>query len=178
MTEKKPFADQWESSTTLFGIWIGSVDVIRIKKNQDFEKMTKEILADMFKNVENLYKTGARNFLILDIFQLDDTPYNKSGKVDFLKDDITYYNNLLKKNVEKFFKSKKDVNIFYYDINSLVTDIISNCKDYGLDNCVDAYNLNKDKDVKGFLWSDFTHTTYTANAIFTENIETLLKTKN
>jgi len=175
MSYNKTFNEEWESSNSLFAIWIGSVDIIRIKKEQNIEELSEKIISNMFNIIEKLYNTGARNYLILNILYLNKSPYNKSGKINYMEYNINYYNDILRKKVKNYFINKKDVNIFFYDINYLIDEIINNCHEYGFNNCKDAWNLNKNKNVNDFFWSDFTHTTYKVNAIFSKKLMNFLK---
>ena len=46
---------------------IGSVDIIRIKKEQNIVELIEKIISNMYNIIEKLYNTGAKNFLILNI---------------------------------------------------------------------------------------------------------------
>jgi len=175
MTFNKYFNGEWKSSNSLFAIWIGSEDIIRIPEKSNIEKLSEQIISNMFDVIEKLYNDGARNFLILNIFYLNKTPYNKSGKINYMNFNINYYNKILKNKLNYYFKTKNDLNIFFYDINYLIDGIIEHCYNYEFNNCKDAWVLNKDKNVEDFFWSDLTHTTYKANSIFSEKINEFLK---
>ncbi|KAL6593673.1 hypothetical protein U3516DRAFT_567773 [Neocallimastix sp. 'constans'] len=177
MTFNKYFNGEWKSSNSLFAIWIGSEDIIRIPEKSNIEKLSEQIISNMFDVIEKLYNDGARNFLILNIFYLNKTPYNKSGKINYMNFNINYYNEILKNKVNYYFKTKNDLNIFFYDINYLIDGIIEHCYNYEFNNCKDAWVLNKDKNVEDFFWN-FTHISNKANKILAEDINDLLNSIN
>ena len=49
--KEKPFDDVWESTTTLFGILIGSVDVIRIREKIRHLRVRKDVSSFFYENI-------------------------------------------------------------------------------------------------------------------------------
>eukprot|EP00833_Pecoramyces_ruminatium_P001778 jgi/Orpsp1_1/1175810/evm.model.c7180000055296.1 len=76
MIKGKRFYNRWNSSDSLFTIWIGNVDIKNITKYKNIKIYSNNILNDMFKTIEKLYKLGARNILLMNIFPYEKTPYN------------------------------------------------------------------------------------------------------
>lgn len=93
-----------------------------------------------------------------------------------MKHDINYFNNILKEYIKSFFNEYNDVNVFFFDINYLINEILNDCQKYNFKDCKNAFNIAKDenKNINDFFWSDYTHTSFKANEIFAKEIDKFL----
>jgi len=174
MSIGKRFNKNWNSTSTLFAVWIGANDVKRIKEK--YERLTK-LQKVYFKILENLYNAGARNFLLINILPLEKAAayyYHPDQLNIYLKKNVFNFNKYLIENSKKFFSKFSDINLFYYDINKKLTNIIDNCNKYMFKNCISAWIENKNLNMEEFLWADMTHISDKANEILAKSIDELL----
>ncbi|ORY54136.1 hypothetical protein LY90DRAFT_670219 [Neocallimastix californiae] len=175
MTEGKQYGDRWNSTSSLFAIWIGTNDILNVNRwkrvNREFDKVNKVL----FNLVEGMYYEGARNFLFLNIPPMERSPYNKRGNRNYLKNYITYFNKVIYNYSENLFKNHPDINLFIYDTNGQYNYILDRCNQYKYTDCKNAWNKMKgNPNIKKFFWSDFTHMSYRGNAYMAKDIEELL----
>lgn len=172
MTGKGKFSNKWESTKAIFIIWIGSNDIIHIKNNR---QLIKKINSIQFDIIEKLYNLGARNFIIFTLSPVDRAPYNLNGKINYLKNEVAYFNDLIKLNSKNLYEKLPGLNIFIYDIYQRFYEIINNCKKFNFKDCVNPWDMNKENSIKKYFWKDWTHTTWKTNKLIAKDLNNILK---
>ncbi|GAB1525522.1 hypothetical protein RhiTH_008685 [Rhizoctonia solani] len=148
MTEQ---ADQWvqawksdliraptKSSLAAFFIGINDTgDVNGWTNITDWSAFWKAEMNSYFRVVDQVYDTGLRHFLFLNV---PDRPTSGSNP------QIATFNSLLAQHVAAFKASNKDVSAILFDTNKLFADILDNAAAYGFTNTTgffgDRLNLN------------------------------------
>ncbi|OUM58147.1 carbohydrate esterase family 16 protein, partial [Piromyces sp. E2] len=127
----------WNSKNSLFGIWFGINDTGNRKitddlSNEDYEAMT---FLMYFRLLDELYQSGARNFLIINIPDLQYAPFVVSNGDDssFWMEKIASFNTLLPKYIKNFQKTHRDANIFLYDAFDEFRYIRDNYSQFGIE---------------------------------------------
>jgi len=172
MSEGKQFEKIWNKNNSLFAFWIGNIDIHQLyRKNVTIE--IDKITNKLFESINKMYDVGARNILILNIF-------NKGcilNKNHFLKNDVLEFNNNVLKRSEDFFKKHSDSNFIIYKANNKLANIYSNCKEYKFEDCTNMWEKNKEKNISIYLWVN-SHLTDRGNKILAEDINNLLNSIN
>ncbi|KAF8706112.1 carbohydrate esterase family 16 protein, partial [Rhizoctonia solani] len=136
MTEQ---ADQWvqawksdliraptKSSLAAFFIGINDTgDVNGWTNITDWSAFWKAEMNSYFRVVDQVYDTGLRHFLFLN---LPDRPTSGSNP------QVATFNSLLVQQVAAFKASNKDVSAILFDTNKLFADILDNAAAYGFTN--------------------------------------------
>jgi len=173
----------WTSKDSLFGVWFGINDTGNRKStddltNEDYEAMTFLIY---FRLLDELYQAGARNFVILNIPDLEYAPLVVStGGQPFWMEKIASFNKLLPQYIKDFHKSHKDTNIFLYDAFNESKYIRDNYTKLGIEEvdgiCPDIWNpdetcLPKEK----YYWANDLHPCITVHKALTEDLYKFMK---
>ena len=171
----KKFNKVWKSQNSLFGIWMGSNDV-RLVDGDDQTKhnLYNKALDKMSSILEDMYKNGARNFLIINIPPLETTPFSIKHNIDYVKKDADYFNSQLEYNMKLLSEKHEDINIFIYDVNKRFLDIVNNCNEYQFEDCKNAWVKTKQYPINKYLYSDMNHYTYKAYETFVSDIVDML----
>lgn len=126
-----PASAPWKSSDTLFSIFIGINDV----GNSYYASNSTQIKDAIFKLysalVEDLYTTGARNFLFLNVPPVDRSPLTVSGgtySTTTEKADIADFNARIVSMVANLTRVHPDSTSFIFDTNALFTQVLDNPK--------------------------------------------------
>lgn len=142
----------------LYILWAGGNDY-----TYDGNKNTTGVVNNLSVAINDLYKSGARNFLIGNLPDLSKTPLGSSGvlvPVDELQDTVKDHNALLKKEVKDLNQSLFNSNIALFDVNALFKDVIKKPSKYGLENvsngCLLVGCTNPDEYL---FWDNFHPTT-------------------
>ncbi|KAH8806883.1 hypothetical protein DL96DRAFT_1763946 [Flagelloscypha sp. PMI_526] len=134
----KPDYSPWSATTSLFASWIGINDINR--------SVVSERLPLEFILQDELYTSGARNFLFLNVPPFDRSPGgNYSTEV---KDQITLWNDLLPTLVQNFTDTHTDSTAFIFDTQALWEEFYEDPENFGIAD-VDA--------IGGGLWYDSYH---------------------
>jgi len=172
MSERKKFNEIWNNNNTLFAFWIGNIDIHQLYRKNVTTEIDK-ITDKLFESINKMYNVGARNILILNIFNMG-CIINKSH---YLRNDVLEFNNNVIKKSENFFKKHSDTNFIIYKANNKLDDIFSNCKKYNFKDCTNMWINNKKKNSKDYLWIN-SHLTDPGNKILAEDINNLLNSIN
>lgn len=171
MSKGKKFYNEWNKKDSLFALWIGNNDIINLyKKNVTSE--IDEITDNLFDTIEKMYIVGARNILILKIFQKN---YIINKNKSYLKNDILRFNNNIITKSKILFEKYPDINLIIYNTPDKLEEVISNCNAYKFKDCVN--NWDKNKDIKEFFWVN-SHISDPGNKILAQDINDLLDSLN
>ncbi|CAE6402315.1 unnamed protein product [Rhizoctonia solani] len=134
-----------KSSLAAFFIGINDTgDVSGWKNITDWTAFWNTEMDSYFKAVDQVYNTGLRSFLFLNV-------PNRIGT----NPQIATFNSLLKERIEIFKASKKDVTTIFFDTNKLFADVLANAAAYGFTNTT-GYCQCTDP---GYFWYNSGHVT-------------------
>jgi len=105
-----------------------------------------------------------KNILIINLL-----PLHKIIEKDNFKNDIPYFNKMLKYNSEKFYNKYSDLNIFIYNICKKIEYIINNCNKYSFKSCISK----GEKDQKNLFYG-WLHLSELGNKLITDDINNFL----
>jgi len=177
MSLNKTYFDRWNSKDTLFAIYLGSNDIHEVNylnNNKTVNENINRIIQTMFMKIEDIYKVGGRNFLILNISRLDLAPINANHKHQYYKKLIPYFNNMIKDSSQILFNKYNDINIIVYDTNTEFKFIMNEYKTFGFLSAKEPWISNKYKSKNEYFFYDNTHITSKGNKILAEGINNLL----
>jgi phospholipase/lecithinase/hemolysin len=126
---------------TLYVIWAGGNDYY-------FNKTISpsSVTASILKGVEDLRKIGVKHLLIVNQSPIQAMPFIETQEqVVYYRDRTIYHNNNLSIGITKLDYNRKQINLYLFDVYSLVLKIISNESNYSLntkDNCWNVLNGN------------------------------------
>lgn len=119
-----------DKSHTLYIIWLGGNDYL-IGKVEDPAKAVSAVIATLDANIENLISKGAKNFLIMNLPDLGMTPDSKAAGNQLLLSEITAMHNIaLQAGILVLQAKHRNVNLHFFDINSLYTDLLKHPEVY------------------------------------------------
>jgi len=175
MTKNKKFYNEWNSKSTIFGIWIGYVDVKNsneIKK----EEMTKSVQNEMFYIIENLYNNGAKNIILFNVLPCEKAAYNyhHNGALNRFENITNYFNDHLKEKSMSFVDKHLDINFIMFNVHDLINKVINNCEKYKFKDCKSAWIKNMNNNIEEYFWYDMTHLSCKANEIISKELNELL----
>jgi len=177
MSLNKKYFDRWNSKDTLFAIYLGSNDIHEVNflnNNKTVNENINGIIQSMFMKIEDIYKVGGRNFLILNISPLDLAPINAHQKHQYYENLIPYFNDGIKDAAQKLFNNHNDINIIVYDTNTEFRFIINEYQKFGFLSGKKPWIFNKNKSRNDYFFYDNTHITGKGNKILAEDINNLL----
>jgi len=165
----------WNSQNSLFCIWIGSNEIrSACGNNQVPETLYNNALDRLLQILEDIYNSGARNYLFLNIPPLETIPYYMRHVYPFVKNDVEYFNTHLDNTIQLFSEKHDDINIFVYDVHKRSLDVINHCKAYQFKDCKRAWLKTKKYPLRKYFYSDLSHNTYKANEIFVKDMLEML----
>lgn len=116
----------WNVDNSLFAFWIGINDV-----NHSFTYMSDDLFHNLFRSyinlVEQVYETGARNFLFLNVPPVDRSPMVRDRGVEAQakeKDVTAEFNRRLGGMVDEILWTYNGVRVLQYDTHSLFTAVL------------------------------------------------------
>ncbi|KAJ1304683.1 hypothetical protein OPQ81_005822 [Rhizoctonia solani] len=134
-----------ESSLAAFFIGINdTADISGWKNITDWTAFWNTEMDSYFKAVDDVYNTGLRAFLFLNV------PNRINSNTQ-----IATFNSLLAQRVEAFKASRKDVSVTLFDTNKLFADVLANGAFYGFTNTT-GYCQCTDP---GYFWYNAGHVT-------------------
>jgi len=126
---------------TLYVIWAGGNDYY-FNKTINPSSVTASIL----NGVEDLLKIGVKHLLIVNQSPIQAMPFIETQEqVVYYRDRTIYHNNNLSIVITKLDYNRKQINLYLFDVYSLVLKVISNESNYSLntkDNCWNVLNGN------------------------------------
>jgi phospholipase/lecithinase/hemolysin len=187
----------WEPSTTLFAIWIGINDVGNSYAATASGNTTvyKAILSEYASLVNQLYITGARNFLFLNVPPVDRSPLTASSgpSAQALEASrITLFNSGVTKLARNLAHENKQNNVFLYDAHTLFEEALDNpqhfpqtalyrnttdfCFDYENGTvAMDTFNASCGYPVNQYFWLNSLHPTYPMHDLLASKVAMELK---
>ncbi|KAM0797630.1 hypothetical protein BDR22DRAFT_810135 [Usnea florida] len=169
----------WNASNTLFATFFGINDVRRCTD----QPLTKDDCSEIFTSLfaiyafllEQLYQTGARNFLLLDIPPLNLLPFSHKWGHPVPPPAIILWNTMLSALATQLSTTHPDATIFQYSTHTLFTSVIADPTSYPptalyvntTNNC-EVYRDAREKGVfkeecgvavERYLWRDALHPT-------------------
>ncbi|KAL4788959.1 hypothetical protein BDV19DRAFT_395492 [Aspergillus venezuelensis] len=124
----------WESTTTLFAIWIGVNDINRSYMG-DYTS-TNEADFEQYRAVlDTLYELGARNFLLLNAPPLERSPAVTGFETAYVRiprclNMTTDWNDRLENLQEDIRNNYQDSNVFLLDTNAMFNEVIDDPAKY------------------------------------------------
>jgi len=167
----KPASTPWTSSNTLFSVWIGINDIGNSYSNGGGSTFNAKLITAYFGLVQQLYNSGARNFLFINVPPVDRSPLmlSQSASAQALeKQTILNYNSQLSAAVSKFSSANSGVKTWIWDSNAEFTTILNNPTAYGFKDAT-SYGATGD------FWGNNYHPSQAAHQIFAQQIANLLK---
>ncbi|KAK0130432.1 hypothetical protein ONS96_000951 [Cadophora gregata f. sp. sojae] len=142
----------WQGSNTLFTSWIGINDVSDAWIKNDSSVLLPRLnhYSDL---LEKMWKTGARNFFIVNNPPLDRSPFilgGDAGSIAHYAKMIKVFNENLPKHVAAFQDDHPDGQVVLYDVHSFFSKVLDNPHAYGFRD-----NISQDED--GCMWSGSFH---------------------
>ncbi|KAH7319004.1 cellulose-binding GDSL lipase/acylhydrolase [Rhexocercosporidium sp. MPI-PUGE-AT-0058] len=142
----------WHGSQTLFTSWIGINDVSDAWIHKDMSMLLRRL--DQYTDLlEQLWDTGARNFLIVNNPPLDRSPFIQGGdekSIAHYAACIKVFNDNLPKHVVAFQDKHPDGTVLLYDVHKFFSKVLDDPKAYGFKD-----NISEDED--GCMWSGSFH---------------------
>ncbi|KAH7915318.1 carbohydrate esterase family 16 protein [Hygrophoropsis aurantiaca] len=188
----KPYGAQWNSSNSLFGIFIGINDV---GNSVGWTNITQfefyGVLMDrLFTQVEDLYQTGARNFLFLTVPPTNRAPlFYEQGPAAAAQmgTDIANYNTQLTQSVRYFEATHPDVEtVTVFDTQPIFNTLLDEAETFGFVNITGycaayengtptpTYQVEGCAPVSSYFWLNTLHPLFTIHNILAKAISTAL----
>ncbi|KAK7038266.1 SGNH-hydro domain-containing protein [Favolaschia claudopus] len=187
----KPVGAKWDSSNTLFAIWIGINDCGNAFgwTNTTQPAFNKVLMNRLTSQLDELYTFGARSFLFLTVPPINRAPlFIEQGHAvtSLLASDIANYNQQLSLTVNQFRASHKGVETTTFDTQPVFNTLLDNAKTFGFTNSTgycDAYqNGTPDistqiapcSPVSTYFWLNSLHPIFTVHNALAHAITTAL----
>jgi phospholipase/lecithinase/hemolysin len=144
----KPIGAQWASNNTLFAIWIGINDV---GNSFSWTNTTQSAFNTVLMNrldtqLEELYGSGARNFLFLTVPPTNRAPLivqQGTQAISSITADLANYNSQLRSTAARFAKRHRDIDTsLVFDAAAVFNTLLDNAATFGFKNTTgfcDAY---------------------------------------
>ncbi|KAJ7706862.1 GDSL lipase/esterase [Mycena rosella] len=187
----KPAGAQWNSSNSLFAIWIGINDCGDSFSwtNTTQPAFNKILMARLSTQIEELYSFGARSFLFLTV-----PPVNRAAlfleqghaTTSLLASDIENYNAQLAETAKEFQTSHKGFEATIFDTQPIFNTLLDNAKTFGFSNSTgfcDAYQNGTPAQstqiapcapVSSYFWLNSLHPLFTVHNILAHAVMTAL----
>jgi phospholipase/lecithinase/hemolysin len=130
----KPSYAPWASSNALFAIWIGVNDVGNAWGDSNWGTLAPEIIFAYISQVQILYNAGTRNFLILTVPPIQNTPLVLAESTATQTQEgvaVVTYNNLLESAISSFKSSNSGTTTYVLDTSVPFLTAINNPTAYG-----------------------------------------------
>ncbi|EGN95673.1 carbohydrate esterase family 16 protein [Serpula lacrymans var. lacrymans S7.3] len=188
----KPYGAEWDSSNSLFAIWIGINDV---GNSVGWTNITQfefyGVLMDrLFTQVEDLYQNGARSFLFVTVPPTDRAPlFLEQGPeaAAQMYSDIANYNTQLTQSVRTFEATHSDLSsVTVFDSQPIFNTLLDEWQTFGFVNvtgyCAAYENGTPTQTtqvegcapVSNYFWLNTLHPVFTVHNILAKAISTAL----
>ncbi|PBL03007.1 hypothetical protein ARMGADRAFT_281021 [Armillaria gallica] len=129
------------------------------------------IVEALFGAVHDLYvKTGARNFVLVDVPPIDRSP-GALDSSDEMQDRVETWNGLLGARTSKFATSSPQATVFVFSSHNVLTDVLDDPLEYD-------FGENDPDDEGGAVWEDDLHLTPAVHAILADRFLASLKAED
>ncbi|KAI0033342.1 SGNH hydrolase-type esterase domain-containing protein [Vararia minispora EC-137] len=164
---KKPSWAPWRASDSLFVTWIGVNDcrLMLEPKPADIDA----IVANLFLAQEQLYVTGARNFLFIDLPPIHRSPAG-SNAVGNYGARFWGFNEAIKRKIQEFAANHPDATLVLYSSWAAFTRVLDNPAAYGFSAADVAVQ-------GGSIWFDHIHPTSKMHQLLAREIVQLLSSR-
>lgn len=129
-----------EEAKHLFVIWIGSNDYLSGNPAIKLEDATNDAINTIKKNMDLLIEDGARQFLILNLTDLGNTPKSRANGREYVE-RVTALSKLHNENLALMLKKQREnhpeLKIVEIDMMPYFSDLMSNPQKYQLSNVTD-----------------------------------------
>jgi|GEM_PF-1183567 len=130
-------ANQPADDDALYILWGGSNDYFAADADPEL------VVDNIETNIESLYNSGARDFLVVNLPDLGALPEAQNPLLPVSSEELTqlsdFHNTLLDSTVEELEDTLTGANITVLDANSLFDDILSNPEEFGLTNVTESF---------------------------------------
>ena len=125
-------ANQAADPNALYTLWGGSNDYLGTDANPE------QVVNNIETEVESLYDSGARDFLVVNLPDLGAIPEADNPNLARSPEELTQlsntHNSLLDSTVQELEDNLTGANITVLDVNSLFDDVLANPEEFGLTN--------------------------------------------
>jgi len=187
----KPVGAQWNSSNSLFAIWIGINDCGNAFSwtNTTQPAFNKVLMNRLTTQLDELYSFGARSFLFLTVPPVNRAPlFLEQGKAvtSLLASDIANYNAQLSATAKRFQESHKNVETTVFDTQPVFNTFLDNAKTFGFSNSTgfcEAYQNGTPAEstqiapcapVSTYFWLNSLHPLFTVHNAIAHAIATVI----
>ncbi|KAI5842354.1 hypothetical protein BZA05DRAFT_462066 [Tricharina praecox] len=194
LAEWLPLVKGWTGNETLVAVWIGINDV-RLGWQSDVQ--VESVVGEYFVQLQRMYASGARNFLLLDVPDMTRSPESQAlngSERAALGVYNTAYNSLLSQGAREF-EAANDVVVFTFGMGEVADDVLDRYTEFGISNTHEfcaayenrQYNGNGDWEtfvdanctaaVGKYYWLDKTHPTSTVHREWGRRLAGFLQAK-
>ncbi|KAG2150694.1 carbohydrate esterase family 16 protein [Suillus bovinus] len=187
----KPAGAKWDSTNSLFAVWIGINDIGNSESwtNITQAKFYGTLMNRLFSQVEDLYSKGARSFLFLTVPPMNRAPlYIEQGHQAAAKIgiNIAEYNKQLTQSVRTFKSKHPDVDTVTVDTQPIFNVLLDNwqtfgfvnftgyCKAYENGTPTATYQVEGCAPVSNYFWLNSLHPLFTVHNILAQSISSAL----
>jgi phospholipase/lecithinase/hemolysin len=128
-----PASAPWTASNSLFSFWIGINDVDSTFSSGQFDTIRPKIIAAYQALLLEVYNSGARNFLIINVPAVDRSQFTAAMGASAPateKAAIAAFNSDVASMMTSFKQSHSDITYFLFDSYTLFTNILNNPETY------------------------------------------------
>lgn len=140
----KPSFARWKSSDSLFTFWIGVNDIGNSYWNQNFDVFHDKLMDEYFRIIEELYVSGARNFVLLNVPAIDRSPLTVGQgqqSVDLERLALASFNKKVEQRVKTLKGTHSDVWAQVFDSKKVFDKLLDKPQSYGLKNAATYCDL-------------------------------------
>ncbi|RPA97287.1 hypothetical protein L873DRAFT_1691405 [Choiromyces venosus 120613-1] len=176
----------WKSENSLFMIWLGVNDIGNSYRNGDYANFHETLMEEYFRIVEELYSSGARNFLFLNVPPIDRSPLTMGQgeqAVGLQREALGSYNCTLEERVRGFKRTHGDAYTKVFDASRVFTRILDRPAGFGIKNTTayceqyengtpawDTYYPECGVKVDEYFWLNSLHPTWPVHKVLAEEI--------
>ncbi|KAL8646465.1 MAG: hypothetical protein Q9226_006844 [Calogaya cf. arnoldii] len=149
----------WNASNSLFVLWFGTNDVDRTY-NQRNVLINVAVFKSYLRQLEKLYKLGARNFLLCNMTPINRGPHKVEPDISLEGQYINDYNWRMNQMFKQFTSTHDDISVLLFDLGTLYSQVLDNPAAYpqtanikNTTGACAAYEPN-DKDVPSMDYKD------------------------
>ncbi|KUI67717.1 Thermolabile hemolysin [Cytospora mali] len=160
----------WTAADTLVGVWIGVNDVGNIYYLSNVTDVMDAVMARYFEQLQIIHDAGARNFVLLSVPPINETPAMLAYSDDVRDQEATViaeYNDLLASGLANFTSTNSGVTAKLIDTSIAFQTAIDNPTAYGAPNAT-CY----DSDGTTCLWYNDYHPGIAINKLVAEEVAT------
>ncbi|KAF8550451.1 carbohydrate esterase family 16 protein [Imleria badia] len=188
----KPAGARWNSTNSLFAIWIGINDVgnsVGWTNITQFE-FYGTLMVRLFSQVDDLYEAGARNFLFLTVPPMNRAPlFLEQGPQTAaqMDTDIINYNTQLTQSMRNFQANHTDLgSVMVFDTQPIFNTLLDEWRTFGFVNVTGycaayengaptpTYQVEGCAPVSSYFWLNTLHPLFTVHNILAMAISTAL----